>query len=189
MKRIVIAEDQPIARMDITEILTEANYDVVGTVSDGFDAIEICRKLNPDLILMDIKMPLLDGLKAAKLIIKEELAGCVVLLTAYSTKEFIEEAINIGVMGYLVKPVTEEFLLPAIEVALSNTEELKRMKKNIRQIEEKLENRKLIERAKGLLMQNEGLSEEAAYKQIRRLSVDKRLSMANIAKLIIMGGQ
>lgn len=185
MRRVVIAEDEPITRMDITEILKEANYDVVGTALDGFDVIELCRKVKPDLVLMDIKMPLLDGLKASKFIMEEELAGGVVLISAYSNKNFIDEAAEVGVMGYLVKPISERELLPALEVALSKNREIRNMKDNIISMEEKLESRKLIERAKGLLMINKNISEEEAYNEIRKLSMDKRTSMANIAKLII----
>lgn len=185
MRRVVIAEDEPITRMDMTEILIEANYEVVGTALDGFDVIEVCRKLKPDLVLMDIKMPLLNGLKASKFIIEEDLAGCVVLVSAYSNKDFIDEAKEVGVMGYLIKPISERELLPALEVALSKNQEIKNMKENIISMQGKLEDRKLIEKAKGLLMVGENISEEEAYNEIRKLSMDKRMSMANISRLII----
>jgi response regulator NasT len=187
-KRIVIAEDQPITRMDILEILTEAGYDVVGTASDGLDAIKICRSLKPDLVLMDIKMPLLDGLKASKILLEEEIVQCIVLLTAYSTKEFINEAKDIGVMGYVVKPINKKNLLPPIEIALSKYEEIKQMKKNILEFEEKLEARKLIEKAKGILMNKGDITEEDAYNMIRKLSMDKRVPMKEVAKAIILNG-
>jgi response regulator NasT len=128
-KRIVIADDEPITRMDIREILEDAGYDVVGDVSDGFDAIEICRKLKPDLVLMDIKMPLLDGISAAKVINKEELVDSIILLTAYSDKNFIDKAKDVGVIGYLVKPVNEKSLLPAVEIALNKGREIKKLKR------------------------------------------------------------
>ncbi|WP_129599595.1 ANTAR domain-containing response regulator [Anaerophilus nitritogenes] len=185
-KRIVIADDEPITRMDISEILEEAGYDVVGQASDGFDAIELCKKFRPHLVLMDVKMPLLNGMKAAKVIKEEELADCIALLTAYSSKEFIEEAKEVGVMAYIVKPIDERNLLPAIEVALAKSEEIKKIKGDIKKTKEKLEARKLIEKAKGILVKNHGISEDEAYNKIRKLSMDKRYPMQTIAHAIIM---
>ncbi|MEW9122547.1 MAG: response regulator [Thermotaleaceae bacterium] len=185
-KKIVIAEDEPITRMDISEILVGAGYDVVGMASDGFDAIEMCKNLKPDLVLMDIKMPLLDGLKASKVLLEEEIASCIVLLTAYSTREFIDEAKDIGVMGYIVKPINEKNLLPAIEIALAKDKELKYMKKSMERARGELESRKLVERAKGILMSKRNVTEEEAYNTLRKLSMDKRTPMRDIAKVIIM---
>lgn len=185
-KKIVIAEDEPITRMDISEILMGAGYDVVGMASDGFDVVEICKSLKPDLVLMDIKMPLLDGLKASKVLLEEEIASCIVLLTAYSTREFINEAKGIGVMGYVVKPINEKNLLPAIEIALAKDEEMKYMKESIKKAKNELEARKLVERAKGILMNKGNITEEEAYSMIRKLSMDKRAPMKDIAKAIIM---
>lgn len=131
-KRIVIADDEPVTRMDLSEILEDAGYNVVGSASDGFDAIELCREFKPDLVLMDVKMPLLNGLKAAKIITEEQLTNCVILLTAYSGQEFIEEAKkNLGVMGYLVKPINDRNLLPAIEIALSKSQQIEAIKKKM----------------------------------------------------------
>jgi response regulator NasT len=185
-KKIVIADDEPITIMDISEILTEEGYNVVAEVSDGFDAIEACRKHSPELILLDIKMPLLNGIKAAKVIKKEELAGSIVFLTAYSNKDFINQAKEVGVMGYLVKPIDKESLLPAVELAISQAEEIVNIKNNIKDLENKLEKRKLISRAKGILMDSENISEEEAYCKIRKLSMDKRCSMKEIAHIIIL---
>lgn len=184
--RIVIADDEPITRMDVREILEAAGYLVVGEASDGFDAVELCRKHKPDLILMDIKMPLLDGLKASQVIRKEKLAVGILLLTAYSGKEFVNQAKDIGVMGYVVKPVKEEALLPMIEVAASKSHEIAQMENNVQEAEDQLERRKLIERAKGLLMRQEGITEQEAYARIRKFSMDKRCSMSDIAKAILM---
>lgn len=184
--KIVIAEDEPITRMDISEILTGAGYDVVGMASDGFDVVEMCKSLKPDLVLMDIKMPLFNGLKASKILLEEEITSCIVLLTAYSTKEFINEAKKMGIMGYIVKPVNEKNLLPAIEIALAKDEEIKYIKKSMEEAKEELETRKLIERAKGILMSKGNITEEEAYNMIRNLSMDKRAPMKNIAKVIIM---
>ena len=186
--RIVIADDEPITRMDLREILEGAGYRVVAEASDGFDAVEICRKHRPDLVLMDIKMPLLDGLKASRVVRKEKLAGGVLLLTAYSGKEFIEQARDIGVMGYVVKPVKEEAILPMIEVAIGKSREISDMEGEIQKAQDQLESRKLIERAKGLLMKQDGITEDAAYNRIRKFSMDKRCSMMDIAKAILLNG-
>lgn len=185
-KRIVIADDEPITIMDISEILTEEGYNVVAKVSDGFDAIEACRQHKPDLVLLDIKMPLLNGIKAAKVIKGESLAESVVFLTAYSNKDFIKQAKEVGVMGYLVKPVDKASLLPAVELAISQGEEILHIKENIKELKGKLEKRKLISRAKGILMDSEDITEEEAYNQIRKLSMDKRCSMKEIAHIIIL---
>lgn len=186
MKTVVIADDEPITRMDLCEILQRANYKVVGEASDGFDAVEICRKHKPDLVLMDVKMPLLDGLKATKIIVNEELADSVVLLTAYSGNEFIEQAKEAGVMCFLVKPFDERHLLPAIEVALSKGKEIKKMRSDVDKAKGDLESRKTIEKAKGILMQRYKLTEEEAYNRIRKLSMDKRCTMSKIADAVIL---
>lgn len=185
-KRIVIADDEPITRMDLKEILEAEGYDVVGEASDGFDAVELCRKYSPDLVLMDIKMPLLDGLNAAKIIQNENLASGVVLLTAYSGKEFVEKATKVGAIGYIVKPIDEKSLIPTLEVAISKSAEMKKMKIDIQKACSKLEERKIIEKAKGLLMQRDEITEQEAYDQIRVLSMNKRCSMGDIAEAIIM---
>ena len=187
--KIVIVEDDPITRMDISEILIEEGYDVVGSASDGFDAIKLCKELNPDLVLMDIKMKMLDGLKASKILIDEGISSCIVMLTAYSTKELIEESKKIGVSGYVVKPVDEKNLIPAIEVALSKNRELEKMRKEIENTNNKLEERKYIERAKGILIDEKNITEEEAYQTIRKLSMDKRVSMMDIAKVIILNSE
>lgn len=185
-KKIVIADDEPITRMDLREILEAAGYNVVGEASDGFDAVELCRKHSPDLILMDIKMPLLDGLNAAKLIQAEQLADSIVLLTAYSGSEFIEKAKKVGAMGYIVKPVDEKSLIPTLEVAISKSKEFKKLKIDAEKAYNKLEERKVVEKAKGLLMKNNNLSEQEAYEQIRVLSMNKRCTMKDIAEAIIL---
>lgn len=186
--KIVIADDEPITRLNLYEILVGSGYEVVGEAGDGFDALELCRTHRPDLVLLDIKMPLVDGLKAAHLIKDEKLAGSVLLLTAYSGKEFVDQAKAIGVEGYLVKPVSEESLLPMVEVAIAKGMEMDRMRADIRKVQDELEGRKLIERAKGILMAQDQLSEEDAYKKIRRISMDKGRPMKEIAKAILLNG-
>ena len=185
-KRIVIADDEPITRMDFTELLEDAGYDVVGQAEDGFDAIELCRKLKPDLILMDVKMSLLNGIKAAKVISEEKISTAIVLVTAYSSKEMIEQAKDAGVSGYIVKPADEKTLVATIEVAIAKSEEFRKIEKDIDKTLEELEGRKTIEKAKGIIMKNYNISEDEAYKQIRKLSMNKRCSMNDIAKAIIL---
>ncbi|WML37580.1 response regulator [Clostridium sp. OS1-26] len=185
-KKIVIADDEPITRMDIREMLEEAGYVVVGEASDGFDAIEVCKKHLPNIVIMDIKMPLLDGINASKIIIQEGLADGIILLSAYSDTNFVEKAKDAGVIGYLVKPLDNKSLIPAIEVAMAKSNELKEMKNNMISIEKKLEARKVIEKAKGILMTQHGISEEEAFSMIRNLSMKKRVTMKDIAGIIIM---
>lgn len=185
-KKVVIADDEPITRMDLREMLEGLGYEVVGEASDGFDAVELCRKHSPDLVLLDIKMPLLDGLNASKIIQDENLADCIVLLTAYSGSDFIEKAKKVGAMGYIVKPVDEKSLLPTLEVAISKGKDFKRIKSEMEKTTQKLEERKIIEKAKGILMEEKKISEQAAYDTIRKLSMDKRCSMKSIAEAIIL---
>lgn len=184
-KNILIAEDELITRMDIAEIIKEAQHNVVGEASDGFDCIELCRKHRPDLVIMDIKMPILDGIKASKIIMEENIAGCIVLLTAYNDKEYVEEAKKVGVMNYLIKPIDEKSIIPAIEVALSRNEEMRAIKSEVEKLEKKLEDRKIIEKAKGIIMHREKISEEEAYCMLRNMSMKKRCSLRTLAEIIV----
>lgn len=184
-KTIVIAEDEPITRMDICEILSEAGYKVIGEASNGFDAVELCRRSKPDLVLMDIKMPHLDGLKATKLIVDEDLADAVVILTAYSGGEFIEEAKTLGVIGYIVKPIEERNLLPEVEIAIAKGKEIRVIKEEIIKIKEDMEKRRTIDKAKEILMEKYSIKEEAAYKRLRKSSMDRRCSMREVAVAVI----
>ena len=176
-RKIVIADDEPITRMDIAEILEEAGYNVVGQAVDGFDAVELCKKHKPDLVVMDVKMPLLDGLKASKIINEEG--------SAYSGKEFVEQAKGIGVLSYLVKPISEKSLIPSVEIAIGKSEEIEKIKEESQKISEKLESRIVIEKAKGILINKEDMTEDAAYNYIRKLSMNKRCSMKDIAEALI----
>lgn len=184
-KNILIAEDELITRMDIAEIIKEAQHNVVGEASDGFDCIELCRKHRPDLVIMDIKMPILDGIKASKIIMEENIAGRIVPLTAYNDKEYVEEAKKVGVMNYLIKPIDEKSIIPAIEVALSRNEEMRAMKSEVEKLEKKLEDRKIIEKAKGIIMHREKISEEEAYCMLRNMSMKKRCSLRTLAEIIV----
>ncbi|MFD3446736.1 ANTAR domain-containing response regulator [Microbacteriaceae bacterium 4G12] len=184
-KTIVMVDDEPITRMDICELLAEAGYNVVGEASDGFEAIDVCKKHKPDLVLMDIKMPILDGIKASKVIMKEKLAGGTILLSAFNDKEYVEKAKDIGVLGYLVKPLDEKSLIPTIEVCLAKANEVNVLKAQYEKVTKKLEERKLIDIAKGLIMEERSISESEAYSFLRKLSMDRRCSMGEIATTIM----
>jgi len=184
--RVIIADDEPITRMDLKEILEAEQYQVVGEAADGFDAVELCKQLHPDLVLMDIKMPLLDGLSAAHIIFYENLADTVILLTAYSERVFIDEAKSVGVSGYLVKPIDEKSLIPSIELSVARSKEIKKLKKDIAKVSERLENRGIIEKAKGKIMEQHNMTEQDAYDYIRNLSLTKNLSMRRVAEFVLL---
>lgn len=183
---VVVIDDEPITRMDLKEILESKGCHVLGEAGDGFDAIELCRKNNPDLVLLDIKMPLLDGISAAKIIHDEGLAETVVLLTAYNEKEFIEGAKKSGVGGYLVKPIDEKSLMPSIELAVARSRDMKKLRQDYKEVSDRLESRKFIEKAKGIIMSQCNLSEQDAYDYIRNLSKRKEISMRRVAEIILM---
>ena len=189
--RVVIADDEPITRMDLKELLTGEGYQVVGEAADGFDAVEACKQTRPDLVLMDVKMPLLDGLSAARIVYEEGLADTVMMLTAYSERAFVEQAKDVGAAGYLVKPIDEKSLVPSIELAVARSRDMKKLRKDMQKVSERLENRSVIEKAKGQIMDREGMSEQDAYDYIRKLSQTKNLSMRRVAEIILMksGGQ
>lgn len=183
--RVLVVEDEPVTRLDIKEMLQEEGFIVLGECGDGLSAIEMARKLKPDLVLMDIKMPIMNGLEAAEVLSKERIAP-VLLLTAYSSREFIDNAQKAGVLGYLLKPVTKNCLAPACYIAVSRYEEFDILRDENKSLEEALATRKLIERAKGLLQKKYLLSEEKAFKKIRQISMDKNKSMKEVATAIIL---
>ncbi|EGO64277.1 two-component system, regulatory protein [Acetonema longum DSM 6540] len=182
--RIVIADNESIIRMDLKELLEEAGHTVVAEAVNGTKAIELARKFQPDLVIMDIKMPEMDGITAAKTISNERLAP-VLLLTAYSQKEIVEKAKDSGVLAYLVKPVKEANLFPAIEIALSRFQELTDLEKELEDVKNSLEIRKILDRAKGILMDAYQLSETEAYRRIQQYSMNKRKSIREVAESII----
>ena len=182
--RILIADNESIIRMDLKELLEEAGHEVVGEAADGLKAVELTRKLKPDLVIMDIKMPEMDGIAAAKMISNEKLAP-VLLLTAYSQKEIVEKAKDSGVLAYLVKPVKESNLFPAMEIALSRFKEYMEIEQELLDLRNSLETRKILDRAKGLLMDAYNLSEHEAFRRIQQYSMAKRKSIREVAEAII----
>ncbi|MGG4268287.1 ANTAR domain-containing response regulator [Peribacillus simplex] len=188
VKRILVVEDESIVLLDITIMLKDAGYGVVGHARDGEKAIELAHALQPDLVLMDIKMPKMNGLKASE-VISNTFQIPVLLLTAFSQREYIDEAKRANIVGYLVKPITEANLIPAVEIALLQAANAKKYQERSAQLDETLTNRKVIEKAKGIIMKRKNVSEEAAYKKLRKLSMDKQLSMETVARLIITNDQ
>ena len=187
-RRILIADDEPLIRLDLREMLTTLGYNVVGEASDGATAVRLAREQQPDLVLMDIKMPELDGLEAARILTAENIAP-VVLLTAYSQKELVERAQQSGVVGYLVKPFRDSDIQPAIEVALARFEEFRAVRDQVQTLEESLETRKIVDRAKGVLMDAQGLKEADAFRRIQKLSMDSRKSMREVAEAVLLAHQ
>ena len=183
-RRVVVAEDESLIRMDIVEILRDNGYDVVGEAGDGEAAVALATELKPDLVIMDVKMPLLDGISAAERLLKNHIAP-VVLLTAFSQKELVERAAEAGVFAYVVKPFTPNDLLPAIEIALSRYTQILTLENEVADLVERFETRKLVDRAKGLLNEKMGLSEPEAFRWIQKASMDRRLTMQDVAKAII----
>ncbi len=183
-RRVVVAEDEALIRMDIVEVLGEAGFDVVGEASDGETAVALVRDLLPDLVVMDITMPKLDGLSAAEIIGKERLAP-VVMLTAFAQPEFVARASEAGAIAYVVKPFTPERLLPQIEVALARYQEILAVELQYADALERLETRKLLDRAKGLLLEKMKLSEPEAFRWIQKASMDRRLTMGEVAQAVI----
>ena len=183
--RVVIADDESIIRMDLKTLLEEMGHEVAGEAADGQKALELTRSLKPDVVIMDIKMPVMDGLDAAKIIAQEKIAP-VVLLTAYSQKDLIERAKEAGVFGYLVKPFQESDLMPAIEIAISRYLEMHELESTVGDLENKLETRKIVDRAKGILMDKLSMSEADAFRRIQQQSMNQRRSMKEIAEAIII---
>ena len=183
--RIIIADDESLIRMDLREMLGHLGYEVVAEASDGRSAVELAKKLLPDLVIMDIKMPDMDGIAAASDLARDHIAP-VVLLTAYSESSLIGRAKDAGVCGYLVKPFRETELMPVIELALARFNELRDLEREVTDLKEALETRKLVERAKGVLMEVHGLREADAFNRMRKTSMDNRKSMREVAEAILL---
>lgn len=183
-RTVVVAEDEALIRMDIVEILKDQGFDIVAETDNGKSAVELAEKHRPDLVLMDVKMPIMDGIAAAEAINEQQIAP-VVLLTAFSQKELVDRATEAGAMAYVVKPFTPNDLIPAIEVAISRYEQIVALQNEVATIKDQFETRKLVDRAKSLLITKMGLSEPEAFRWIQKTSMDRRLSMREVAETIV----
>ncbi len=186
--RVIIADDESLIRMDLREMLTNLGYLVIGEAGDGLSAVNLTRDLRPDILLMDIKMPDLDGIESARILTEERLAP-VLLLSAYSQQELIQRARQAGVAGYLVKPFRENDLAPAIEVALARFSEFRAMEQEVGNLQDALETRKAVERAKGILMDTQNLNELEAFRKIQKMSMNNRKPMRAVAEAIVLAHQ
>jgi response regulator NasT len=189
-RRVIVAEDESLIRIDIVETLRDNGFDVVGEAGDGETAVALAKELRPDLIVMDVKMPKLDGISAAEQINKEHIAP-VVLLTAFSQKELVERATEAGALAYVVKPFTPNDLIPAVEIALSRWAQIVALESEVSDLAERFETRKIVDIAKGILNEKMGLSEPEAFRWIQKASMDRRLTMKDVAVTIIdqLGGE
>lgn len=186
-RRVIIAEDEALIRLDLAEMLGEEGYDVVGQAGDGERAVELAEELRPDLVVLDVKMPKLDGLSAAQRIATQRIAP-VVILTAFSQRDLVERARDAGAMAYLVKPFNKHDLVPAIEMAVSRFAELQMLEAEVADLTERLETRKLVDRAKGVLQEQLELSEPESFRWIQKTAMDLRLSMRQVAEGVITHG-
>lgn len=182
--RLVIADNESIIRLDLREMLEDAGHEIVGEAVNGRKAVELTRMHRPDLVIMDIKMPEMDGITAARKISEEKIAP-VLLLTAFSQPEIVEQAKDSGVLGYLVKPVQESNLFPAIEIALSRWQEMQGLEAELDKLKDSLETRKIVDRAKGIIMAAHKLGEQEAYRRIQRYAMTKRISIKAVAEAIV----
>ena len=185
--RVVIAEDEALIRMDLAEMLVDEGYDVVGQAADGQQAVELAERERPDLVILDVKMPVLDGIAAAERIAAQRIAP-VVMLTAFSQRDLVERARDAGAMAYLVKPFSQSDLAPAIEMAVSRFAEIAALESEVADLQERLETRKAVERAKTVLQKDLGLSEPDAFRWIQKTAMDLRLSMRQVADGVITHG-
>lgn len=183
--RVIVADDESIVRMDLREMLDSLGYLVVGEAGDGESAVHLSRELRPDIVIMDIKMPGMDGIDAGKILTEERIAP-ILLLTAYSQQDLVDRAKDAGVMAYIVKPFHEADLAPAIEVALRRWKEFRTLEQEVEDLKEALETRKLVDRAKGILMDIQGLSEADAFRRIQKTSMDQRKPMKEVAEAIVL---
>ena len=185
-RRVVVAEDEALIRLDLKEMLQEEGYDVVGEASDGEQAVALATELKPDLVILDVKMPVLDGISAAERITHDAIAP-VVMLTAFSQRELVERAVSAGAMAYLVKPFAKSDLLPTIEVAVSRHQQLQALRSEVADLQDRLETRKLLDRAKGKLQADHQLSEPDAFRWIQKTSMDRRTTMRAVAQAVLEG--
>jgi two-component system, response regulator PdtaR len=185
-KRVLVAEDEAIIRLDLAEMLGEAGYDVVGQAGDGEQAVAMAIELKPDIVIMDVKMPVMDGITAAEQIGKERICP-VVMLTAFSQTELVERARDAGVMAYVVKPFTASDVTPALDIALSRWSELKALEAEVADLGDRLETRKAVDRAKGVLMAELKITEADAFRWIQKTAMDRRMGMREVADAVVAG--
>lgn len=184
VRRVLVAEDESLIRLDLIEMLGEEGYAVVGEAADGASAVQLAEEHRPDLVVMDVKMPVLDGISAAARIVEQRIAP-VLILTAFSQRDLVERAREAGAMAYLVKPFTKADLIPAIEMALSRHEEIVQLEREVADLAERLETRKLVDRAKSILQTTYGLTEPDAFRWIQKAAMDKRTSMREVARVVL----
>lgn len=184
--RVLVVEDEALIRLDLTEMLGEEGYQIAGEASDGEAAVDLARELKPDLVIMDVKMPKKDGIEAAATIVEEKIAP-VVMLTAFSQRDLIERARDAGAMAYLVKPFARHELVPAIELAVSRFAEKRALEDEVAVLHERFETRKVVDRAKGLLMAKQSMTEPEAFRWIQRTAMDRRTTMKAVAQAVIEG--
>ncbi len=182
--KILLADDEAILRLDLREMLTDAGHEIIGEAGNGQEAVKLARELKPEFIIMDVKMPIMDGLTASKIIANENIAP-ILLLTAYSQQDIVDKASSAGVIAYLIKPVREEQLFPAMEIAVSRFNEMQKLNVELSQLKESLATRKLLDRAKGILMAAHGMTEQEAYRKMQQFSMAKRISLKELAESII----
>jgi len=183
-RRVLVAEDEALIRLDLAEMLKEEGYEVIGQAIDGHEAVEMAEQLKPDLVIMDVKMPGRDGIDAASEIAQKRIAP-IVILTAFSQRDLVERARDAGAMAYLVKPFSINDLIPAIEVAVSRFNEIAELEREVATLADRLETRKLVERAKGLLQTKQGMTEPEAFKWIQRAAMDRRTTMKRVAEVVL----
>jgi len=184
--RVLVAEDEALIRMDLVELLNEEGYEVVGQAGDGEEALAMARELQPDLVVMDVKMPKMDGITAAEQIAEERIAP-VVMLTAFSQRDLVERAREAGAMAYVVKPFDASDVVPAIEIAMGRFAEIRAVEDEVADLEERLASRKAVDQAKGMLQEGLGLSEPEAFRWIQKTAMDRRLGMKDVADAVIAG--
>ena len=184
--RVLVVEDEALIRLDLVEMLTEEGYEIAGEAADGEQEVALARELKPDLVIMDVKMPKMDGIAAASTIVEERIAP-VVMLTAFSQRDLIEQARDAGAMAYLVKPFARHELVPAIELAVSRFAEKRALEDEVATLQDRLETRKLIDRAKGLLMTHQKMTEPEAFRWIQRTAMDRRTTMKAVSMAVIEG--
>ena len=186
--KILLADDEALLRLDLREMIADAGHEIVGEAANGEEAVALARRLHPDFIIMDVKMPIMDGLTAAKIITGEAIAP-VLLLTAYSQQDIVEKARDSGVIAYLVKPVREEQLFPAMEIAASRFREMQQLNHELDGLRDSLETRKLLDRAKGILMTAHGMTEQQAYRRMQQFSMSRRITLKELAESIIAAAE